>query len=197
MERLLFVYGWLTVLTDGRFFRFVFSSLLRITALLLTIYLLGDAIENISEIHEADPPLYGEGLLYPLLVQILLLLGGYAIIHLILLRAAEIRTLHDPRYTLSEVVTVLSRLLGETLFVALLTTTAIALLEANQIGGALLPTLQQFTTPWLDGKSQLLVAGIGFGASLAILVCGYLASEILEMLLRLSRNSDPEPPRNG
>ncbi len=190
MERLLFVYSWLTVLTDGRFFRFIFSSLLRICALILTIYLIGDAIENVDYLLFSGPPLYGEGLFYPSMVQLILLLGGYAIIHLVLLRAAEIRTLYDPRYALSEIVTVLSRLIGETLFVTLLSATLIVLLQITHHHTLLVPQLQLLLDPWLAGRSQLLIFSIGFGAAFVILVSGYLASEILEMVLRLSRNSE-------
>lgn len=193
MERLLFVYSWLTVLTDGRFFRLIFSSLLRITALVLTIYLLGDAIENIDYLLFSGPPLYDEGLFYPALVQFILLLGGYAVIHLILLRAAEIRTLYDPRYSLSEIITVLSRLLGEALFVTILTVTLIVLLQITHQETILLPQLQQQLSPWVATHSQLWIAGAGAGLSLAVLVCGYLFSEMLEMVLRLSRNSEPQP----
>lgn len=192
MERMLFVYSWLTVLADGRFFRFIFSSLLRITALVLSIYLIGDAIENIDYLLVSGPPLYGEGLFYPSTVQLILLLGGYAIIHLILLRAAEIRTLYDPRYALSEVVTVLTRLAVETLFVTLLCATLIVLLQITHSNTLLVPQLQLLLDPWLAGRSQLLIFIIGFGTGFAILVGGYLVSEILEMVLRLSRNSEPK-----
>ena len=193
MERLLFVYSWLTVLTDGRFFRFVFSSLLRVSALALTIYLLGDAIENIERLLASDPPLHGITLLLPSLLQLVLLLGGYAIIHLMLLRAEEVRTLYDPRYTLSEVVTVLSRLSGEVAFVATLSTTLLLLLQMIPETTLLLPELQQIAAPWLTGKSQLLIFVIGIGISFAALVWGYLLSEMLEMMLRLSRNSEKDP----
>lgn len=191
MERFLFVYSWLSVLTDGRFFRFIFSSLLRLGAIVLTIYLLGDAIENIKQMLEQRPTVGNRSLLLPATQQGLLLLSGYAIIHLILLRAAEIRTLFDPRYALSEIITVLNRLFGETLFVAILTSTALFLLQQMApVEQQLLPQLQQLLTPWLAELHTLWIVAGGIGLSFVTLVAGYLSSEVLEMVMRLSRNSD-------
>lgn len=194
MERLLFVYGWLSVLTDGRFFRFIFSNLLRVSAIVLTIYLIGDAIENLERLFFSERPERDVELYLPLAIQLTLLLGGYVVIHLTLLRAAEIRTLYDPRYALSEVVTVLSRLLGETLFVATLTVTVIVLLQRLETTElVLLPQLKQLLTPWVAEYSELWIVTAGLCLSLAVLIAGYLASEMLEMVMRLARNSEKLP----
>ncbi len=192
MERFLFVYSWLSALTDGRFFRFVFSNLLRISAILLTIYLLGDTIENVMQMAASADQLS----LPPLFVQFLLILSGYAVIHLLMLRSEEIRTLHDPRYALSEVVMVLSRLSGELLFVTIITTTLILLLQQLTPGGdyQLLPQLQTQFTPWISEHSVFMVAASGLVMALAGLVLGYLCSEILEMVLRIARSADQQLP---
>ncbi|MBT4079769.1 MAG: hypothetical protein HOL04_08230 [Gammaproteobacteria bacterium] len=191
MEKILFVYGWLSVLTDGRFFRFIFSNLLRVTAIILTIYLIGDAIENIERLLFSERPERDVELLAPAAVQAVLLLGGYTVIHLILLRAAEIRTLYDSRYALSEVITVLNRLLGETLFAAILSSTLVVLLQRMESSPlVLLPQLQQQIEPWLSNHSELWILGGGLVLSFGVLIVGYLSSEMLEMVMRLSRNSE-------
>ncbi len=195
MERLLFVYGWLSALTDGRFFRFIFSNLLRLGAIVLTIYLIGDAIENIQQMLELSHGWVTMKLLIPGSTQFVVLLGGYAVIHLLLLRSEEIRTLYDPRYALSEVVTVLSRLSGELLFVLSTSITLILLIQMQTAPEEylLLPQLQQQLLPWIAPYSAPVIAGSGIALGFAGLVAGYLLSEMLEMVLRLSRNSEPQP----
>ena len=192
MERFLFVYHWLGALTEGRFFRSSFSGLLRLSAIALTIYLIGDAIETwqkllFSEADQAGSP----GLLLPIIVQLTLFLAGYMMIHLLLLRAAEIRSLYDARYALSEIITVLARLSGELLFVATLTITLITALQSIGLqSGILLPELQQLIAPLLTKSSLAWLLVTGVLLSFALLVAGYLASELLEMMMRLSRNSE-------
>ncbi len=189
MERFLFVYHWLGALTEGRFFRSSFSGLLRLSAIALTIYLIGDAIETWQKLlySEAGAP----GLLLPIVVQVTLFLAGYTMIHLLLLRAAEIRSLYDARYALSEIMTVLARLSGELLFVATLTITLITALQSIGLqSGILLPELQQLIAPLLAKSSLAWLVVTGILLSFALLVAGYLASELLEMVMRLSRNSE-------
>lgn len=190
MEKILFVYGWLALLTDGRFFRTLFSGLLRLTAIAITIFLIGDTIEFTQRL---STPAAEGSLILPILAQMTLLLAGYTIAHLLLLRAAEIRSLYNPLYTLSEIVTVLARLSGEMLFVTIL---AITLLTLMQIEGVeLAPWMalfQEFFAPVLKQHAEIWIAVGGVTLSLALLVAGYLASELLEMLLRLSRNSEKQ-----
>ncbi len=195
IERLLFVYGWLSVLTDGRFFRQLFSSLLRIGAILLTIYLIGDMIENLRLLLDDSPiPGPSEGWV-ALTIQLLLLLGGYAVIHLMMLRAEEVRTLHDPRYALSEVVTVLSRLLGELLFLTLIVATSIYLLQRELTTAPLLPQLQQLLDHGLGEHSSILIATVALSLAVVLLVIGYLCSELIEMMIHIARRSDPDQRR--
>ncbi|MBT7307195.1 MAG: hypothetical protein HN842_03210 [Gammaproteobacteria bacterium] len=188
MEKFLFVYNWLSALTDGRFFRTTFSGILRITAIVFTIYLLGDAIENGQRM--VDLPA-GASLLLPILSQLLLLLAGYMVIHLLLLRAAEIRSLYDPRYALSEVVTVLARLSGEVLFVATLAATLLTLLQIEEVEvSPWLNHLQQMIAPLLKQTTEVWILVSGLTLSFLLLIAGYLSSEVLEMVMKLSRNSE-------
>ncbi len=191
MERFLFVYSWLGALTEGRFFRTGFSSLLRLSAIALTIYLIGDAIETWQKLLSADDQASSPGILLPVIVQIILFVAGYMMVHLMLLRAAEIRSLYDPRYALSEIITVLARLTGELLFVITLTITMITALQTIGLQtGILLPELQQIISPIIENSSLVWIIGTGGLLSFALLVSGYLGSELLEMMMRLSRNSE-------
>ncbi|MBC8519587.1 MAG: hypothetical protein H8D24_04165 [Gammaproteobacteria bacterium] len=189
MERFLFVYSWLSSLTEGRFFRTGFSSLLRLSAIALTIYLIGDAIETWQKLLSADNQ--SAGILLPVIVQIILFVAGYMMVHLMLLRAAEIRSLYDPRYALSEIVTVLARLTGELLFVITLTVTMITALQTMGLQtGILLPELHKVLAPLLEQSSLAWIIGTGALLGFMLLVAGYLASEILEMVMKMSRNSE-------
>ncbi len=191
MERFLFVYSWLSALTEGRFFRGSFSGLLRISAIVLAIYLIGDAIESWQQLLTADESADSSIILLAMLVQLLLLVAGYAMIHLMLLRAAEIRSLYDPRYVVSEIVTVLARLGGELSFVVTITITIVTILQTlGMESGILLPELQRILSPLLQKSSVAWILGSGILLSLALLASGYLASELLEMVMRLSRNSE-------
>ncbi|MBT3197821.1 MAG: hypothetical protein HN344_08855, partial [Gammaproteobacteria bacterium] len=164
------------------------SGILRITAIVFTIYLLGDAIENGQRM--VDLPA-GASLLLPILSQLLLLLAGYMVIHLLLLRAAEIRSLYDPRYALSEVVTVLARLSGEVLFVATLAATLLTLLQIEEVEvSPWLNHLQQMIAPLLKQTTEVWILVSGLTLSFLLLIAGYLSSEVLEMVMKLSRNSE-------
>ncbi len=189
MERFLFVYSWLSALTEGRFFRRGFSGLLRLSAIALTIYLLGDAIETWQKLLSAEE--VSDSILLPMLVQLILFIAGYTMIHLILLRAAEIRSLYDPRYALFEIITVIARLMGELLFVITITITVITALQTLGLqSGILLPELQNLISPLLAQSSLAWIIGTGALLGFMLLVSGYLASELLEMVMRLSRNSE-------
>ena len=191
MERFLFVYSWLSALTEGRFFRGGFSGLLRLSAIVLTIYLIGDAIETWGKLLSTDENGESGGILLPILVQLILFIAGYTMIHLMLLRAAEIRSLYDPRYALSEIITVIARLMGELTFVVTITITIITSLHKLGLqSGIMLPELQQILSPILEQSSFAWIIGTGALLSFALLVSGYLASELLEMVMRLSRNSE-------
>jgi len=54
----------------------------------------------------------------------------------------------------------------------------------------LLPQLQQQIEPWLSNHSELWILGGGLVLSFGVLIVGYLSSEMLEMVMRLSRNSE-------
>lgn len=191
MERFLFVYSWLSSLTEGRFFRTGFSSLLRISAIALTIYLLGDAIETWQKLLSTENQSSSSGIVLPVIVQIILFIAGYMMVHLLLLRAAEIRSLYDPRYALSEIITVLARLAGELLFVATLTVTIIIALQTMGLQtGIMLPELHKLLAPALEQSNMAWIIGAGALLGFMLLVAGYLASEILEMVMKMSRNSE-------
>ncbi len=191
VERFLFVYSWLSALTEGRFFRRSFSGLLRTGAIVLAIYLIGDAIESWQLLLATDEPTHSSMILLAMLVQLTVVVAGYAMIHLMLLRAAEIRSLYDPRYAVSEIVTVLARLGGELSFVATITITIVTVLQTvGMESGILLPELQRILSPLLQQSSVAWILGSGTLLSFAFLASGYLASELLEMVMRLSRNSE-------
>ena len=186
MERFLFIYNLLAALSDGRLFRSLFSTLLRVLSVALIIYLIGDTIERWQEIY------YGNEITTLFIGEMIRILSGYAVIHLMLLRAAEIHTLSNPLYTLSEVITVIIRLSGELLFIITLSitiTTTLQLLGLNV--QLLIPELAKIISPLLEHKSSLWIGVAGTGLSLLFLVAGHFASELLEMILRLSRNSEP------
>jgi len=89
------------------------------------------------------------------------------------------------------VITVLNRLLGETLFAAILSSTLVVLLQRMESSPlVLLPQLQQQIEPWLSNHSELWILGGGLVLSFGVLIVGYLSSEMLEMVMRLSRNSE-------
>jgi hypothetical protein len=188
-------------LSDGRLFRHGFSLLIRLSAILLAIILVGESIEVWKQ-HQASP-LTAVSTAVLAGLQVLVILAAWLALHTLVVRARQARGIHDHQYTLLPLASLMLRLMGELAALCVLARSWMEGLLQVTDGPRLdtlvhLPTMPSLTPDVLrDLMMQTHTAwewlAIGPIAGFVVLAVAYLLAESITLLIDLSRNVRGRP----
>jgi hypothetical protein len=199
IEKYLFMKPLLGLLAQGRFFRHVVAMAIRAGAALVVLF----SLTTFFQAGKLTFELPAQGIPGAVLFEVLFVLGVYAVVHVMLIRARDVDQLSVNDFYAIPLGAILVRMLGEiyAVFVGLVSIGAgLFVWFTNQGVGkvlnplvrALFPTMRD--NPSFMGGIEFMVSGMLAG--LGVLIAAYVVSEILALLARLAAR-EAQPKRSA
>jgi hypothetical protein len=196
IEKYLFMKPLLGLLAQGRFFRHVVAMAIRAGAALVVLF----SLTTFFQAGKLTFELPAQGIPGAVLFEVLFVLGVYAVVHVMLIRARDVDQLSVNDFYAIPLGAILVRMLGEiyAVFVGLVSiggglfvwfTNQGVGKVLNPLVRALFPTMRD--NPSFMGGIEFMVSGMLAG--LGVLIAAYVVSEILALFARLAvREAQPQ-----
>lgn len=199
MEKYLFMRPVLGLLAQGRFFSRVIAMAIRVAAALVVLF----SLTTFFQAGKITFELPAQGIPGGVLFEVLFVLGVYAAVHVMLIRARDVDQLAVSDFYALPLGAILVRMLGEAYaaFVSLVAIGAGLFVwftnqsvnkVLNPLVRGLFPTMRD--NPSFMGGIEFMVSGVLAG--LGALIVAYVVSEILAVLARVAAR-EAQPQRNG
>lgn len=191
MEKYLFIKPLLQIISEGKFFRRAVAVALRVLAIIIAFAGLVGWIIKWQFVFSLPVT----GIIGGIIFQLLMVVAAYMVIHIILIRAGNIKRLPEAEYTVIPIVALCIKLLGE-IYASFLAVTAVAgglyiWMTGRNAGKDLLGIL----APLVPAVGDLsFIGGVKFilsGAAMAFvtLLVSYFLSEIVIVMVDIARNT--------
>jgi len=199
MEKYLFMRPLLGLLSQGRFFSRVVAMAVRVGAALVVLF----SLTTFFQAGKLTFELPAQGIPGGVLFELLFVLGIYAAVHVMLIRARDVDQLAASDFFALPLGSIVVRMLGEAYaaFVSLVAiggglfvwfTNQSVSKVLNPLVRGLFPTMRD--NPSFLGGIEFMVGGMLAG--LGALIAAYVVSEILALLSRVAAR-EAQPQRNG
>lgn len=109
MEKYLFMKPLLQRISEGSFFKKIFSIILNIAGVIIALVGLVSFVKMWKFIFELSP----SGILGGIIFQLFLLIGIYMLVHILIIRAKEIDNLPESEFTVIPIVSIFLKMIGE------------------------------------------------------------------------------------
>ena len=192
MEKyLLFMESAVRLISQGQFFRKVFSIILRVLAVCIALVALITWIPEWKSLSGAS----NDAMVGIIIFQLLFVVATYMVVHVIIIRASDIAALPEADYTVIPIVSISLKLLGEiyACFTAVISLAGGILIwfvrgDALFIIKRLAPLVPTFggAQGFLDG---LLFIIIGWFVAFLVLVVFYFLAEKVVVLVDIAKNT--------